>query len=101
MTVIGHNQQNRSVNSLSSTDRQKLRSIIQEMDDSMTRQAAERELQKEILAKMEDELGLDKKLVKKMAKTAHKATFKDEVEENRTFEEFYELVVNGPITKSE
>lgn len=101
MTVVGHNSANRNVNSLSSSDKQKLKGIIQELDDSMTRQAAERELQKEILSKMEDEMGLNKKLVKKLAKTAHRATFKDEVEENRTFEEFYDIVMNGPISNKE
>lgn len=97
MTVIGHNSNMRSVNSLSHTEKVKLRSALQDMDDSLTRVAAERDHQKEILTKMADELGLDKKLVRKMAKTLHRSTFKDDQEENRTFEEFYEIVVNGPI----
>lgn len=97
---IGHNSQPKvsNVNSLSSTDKQKLKNAISEMNDSMTRAAAERELQKEILTKIVDELGLDKKLVRRMAKAYFKSNFTDEVEDNRAFEEFYDVVLNKAIT---
>jgi len=96
MSMVGHNQKNFvSVNSLSENDRKKLKGAIQELNDSMTRAAAERELQKETIINTCEELSLDKKLVRKMGKTYFKANFNTEVEEQKTFEEFYDIVING------
>ena len=96
MSMVGHNQKNFvSVNSLSENDRKKLKGAIQELNDSMTRAAAERELQKETIINTCEELGLDKKLVRKMGKTYFKANFNTEVEEQKTFEEFYDIIING------
>ena len=96
MSMVGHNQKNFvSVNSLSENDRKKLKGAIQELNDSMTRAAAERELQKETIINTCEELILDKKLVRKMGKTYFKANFNTEVEEQKTFEEFYDIVING------
>lgn len=92
---IGHNKSFVSVNSLSPSDKEQLKGVIKELDDSMTRIAAERELQKEAVANIAEKLGLDKKLVKRLAKTHHKANFNQEMEENNTFEEFYRMVING------
>lgn len=95
MAGIGHNQKNYvSVNSLSQTDKDKLKGVIKELNDSMTRVAAEKEFQKEAITKVCDELGLDKKLIRRMAKTYFKANFNDEVEENNTFEDFYTTIMN-------
>ena len=93
--MVGHNRNFVSVNSLSDNDRKKLKGAIQELNDSMTRVAAEKELQKEIITKICDDLGLDKKLVRKMGKTYFKANFNSEVEEQKTFEEFYDIIING------
>ncbi len=92
---IGHNSQAKvsNVNSLSSTDKTKLRNAVQELNDSMTRVAAERELQKEIINKIAEEVGLDKKLVRRLGKAYFKANFNEEVEGNNAFEEFYEGVL--------
>lgn len=92
---IGHNSQPKvtNVNSLSSTDKQKLKGAVQELNDSLTRVAAERDLQKEIINKMAEELGLDKKLIRRLGKTYFKANFSEEVENNTAFEEFYEGVL--------
>jgi len=83
-----------SVTSLSVEDRKKLRNAVQEMSDSMTRIAAERDLQKEILSKIHEDLFLDKKVVRRLAKVYHKANFKDEVEQNDAFETFYNEVLS-------
>jgi hypothetical protein len=83
-----------SVTSLSVEDRKKLRNAVQEMSDSMTRIAAERDLQKEILSKIHEDLSLDKKVVRRLAKVYHKANFKDEVEQNDAFETFYNEVLS-------
>ena len=66
-----------------------------ELNDSMTRMAAERDLQKEAVNNINDALGVDKKLIKRMAKAYYKANYNEEVEENNTFEEFYDTIVSG------
>ena len=91
--MIGHNQQQRSVQGLTEEDRKLLRKAVLEMNDSMTRQGAERELQKETTNEVCDKLGIDKKLFKRMARAYFKANFKDEVQENTDFEEFYSTVM--------
>lgn len=93
MAGIGHNKPFVSVESLSDADRKRLRKAIQEMNDSMTRVAAERELQKETINEVFDELGVDKKLVRRMSKVYYKANFGEEVEENDNFETFYTKVI--------
>lgn len=94
MANIGHNQQPFvSINSLSSEDKKKLKGVIQELNDSLTRVASERDYQKEAIAKLYDELGVDKKIIRRLAKTYFKANFSEEQEGNRQFEEFYDGVM--------
>jgi len=93
MSMIGHNQQQRSVQGLTDEDRKILRKAVLEMNDSMTRVGAERELQKETTNEIADKLGIDKKLFKRMARAYFKANFKEEVQENTDFEEFYTTVM--------
>ncbi len=92
MSMIGHNQQ-RSVQGLTEEDRKTLRKAVLSMNDSMTRVSAERELQKEIINEMCDKLDMDKKLFRRMSRAYFKANFKDEVQENTDFEEFYTTVM--------
>ena len=93
---IGHNQPVFvSINSLSAEDKKKIKGVIMELNDSMTRMSAERELQKEAVNNINDALGVDKKLIKRMAKVYYKANYNEEVEENNTFEEFYDTIVSG------
>jgi hypothetical protein len=91
--MIGHNQQQRSVQGLTEEDRKILRKAVMEMNDSMTRVGAERELQKETTNEVADKLGIDKKLFKRMAKSYFLANYKDVVHENNDFEEFYSAVM--------
>jgi hypothetical protein len=93
MSMMGHNQQNRSVQGLTEEERKQFRKAIMELNDSMTRIGAERELQKEAINELNDKLGIDKKLIRRMAKAYFKANFKDEVQENTDFEEFYTTVM--------
>ena len=93
MSMIGHNQNQRSVQGLTEEDRKILRKAVLEMNDSMTRQGAERELQKETTNEIADKLGIDKKLFKRMSRAYFKANFKEEVQENTDFEEFYTTVM--------
>jgi len=93
MSMIGHNQQQRSVQGLTDEDRKQLRKAVLEMNDSMTRVGAERELQKETTNEVCDKLGIDKKMFRRMSRAYFKANFKDEVQENTDFEEFYSTVM--------
>lgn len=95
MSMIGHNKPHVSINSLSPEDRKKIKGVIMELNDSMTRIAAERDLQKEAVNNLYDSLGVDKKLIKRLAKAYFKANFNEEIEENSTFEDFYSLIVKG------
>ena len=90
MSMIGHNA-TMTVQSLSSDDRKVLRKAIIELNDSLTRANAERDLQKEIIEETNGKLGVDKKLIRRMARAYFKANFNDEVEQNNTFESFYEI----------
>lgn len=93
MSMIGHNQQQRSVQGLTDEDRKRLRKAVMEMNDSLTRIADERELQKDVVNEMADQLGIDKKLFKRMSRAYFKANFNDEVQENTDFEEFYTTIM--------
>lgn len=97
MSMIGHNQQQRSVQGLTEEDRKRMRKAVMEMNDSMTRVVAERELQKETTNDICNNLGIDKKLFKRMSRAYFKANFKDEVQENTDFEEFYTTVMEGTV----
>jgi hypothetical protein len=96
MAGIGHNQPHVGINSLTEADRKKVKKAVMELNDSMTRAASERELQKEIVGTLYDELGLDKKLLKRLARTYFKANYNETIEENNTFEEFYDQIVKAP-----
>lgn len=97
MAGIGHNQQQRSVQGLNEGERKQLRKAVMEMNDSMTRVGAERELQKETTNEICGQLGLDKKLFKRMSRAYFKANFRDEVQENTDFEEFYTAVMEKTV----
>ena len=93
MATIGHNHPTVTINSLSAEDRKKLRGAINELNDSMTRVAAERDLQKQTINDLFDQLGVDKKVVRRMAKAYYRANYNSEVEDNRNFEEFYDTTM--------
>lgn len=86
-----------SVNSLSIEDKKKLKNAVLELNDSMLRVEAERQLQKDISEKVCGEIGVDKPLVREMAKTYFMSNFNDKSERYQTFEEFYSVVINSAI----
>lgn len=96
MSNIGHNKAHVSIHSLSPEDRKKVKNAIQSLNDSMTRAMSEREFQKETINKVFEDIGLDKKTLRRMAKVYFKANFNDEVEENKNFEELYTFIVKDP-----
>lgn len=93
MAGIGHNQNYVSINSLSEAQKKELKEAVQQLNDSMTRAAAERDYQKETVSTISDKTGVDKKIVRRMAKVYFKANYSQEQEENRNFEEFYDGVM--------
>lgn len=96
MSNIGHNKPHVSIHSLSAEDKKKVKNAIQSLNDSMTRAMSEREFQKETINKVFEDIGLDKKTLRRMAKVYFKANFNDEVEENKNFEELYTFIVKDP-----
>lgn len=93
MAGIGHNKPFVSINSLNESQKTELKNAIREMNDSMTRAAAERDFQKETLTNISDKTGVDKKIVRRMAKVYFRSNYAEEQEENRQFEEFYDGVM--------
>tara|TARA_R110000868_G_scaffold124490_12_gene329184 strand:+ start:7794 stop:8042 length:249 start_codon:yes stop_codon:yes gene_type:complete len=77
------------MSNLTTQNKDKLRKSITEIADSLTRIAAERDLQKEIIKKVSEELTIDKKIIRRMAKVYFNANFVQEVELDDEFEETY------------
>ena len=94
-TVVNNHTTN--ISSLNDMERKKLKKAIMEINDSMTRVAAERDLQKEAVVALHDELGVDKKLIRRLSKAYFKANFGQEVEENKAFEESYDLIIKNTV----
>lgn len=93
MTELIEEKTTRNVNSLSQIEKDRLRGAISEMNDSMIRASAERDLQKEIKDNVCKELGLDKKIVGRMAKVYYNSNFASEVEQDQLFQDFYSVVL--------
>lgn len=93
MAGIGHNQNFVSINALTESQKTELKNAIREMNDSMTRAAAERDFQKETLNSISDKTGVNKKIVRRMAKAYFRSNYAEEQEDNRQFEEFYDGVM--------
>jgi len=81
-------------NSLTKEKQEKLKNAVKKIDDSLTRIIAERDHVKSVIEELNDSIGMDKKLIRKLAKTYHKASFKMEKEENETFEVLYDKLYN-------
>jgi arsenate reductase-like glutaredoxin family protein len=83
-----------SVNVLSNpADRDKLLKVIKECSDSMTRISAEKDLIKESVKDICEQLELPKRLVNRMVKVYHKQNYDEEVTVHEQFETLYETVV--------
>jgi DNA-directed RNA polymerase subunit N (RpoN/RPB10) len=90
---IGHNNPFVSVESLTDEEKKKLRGAIMELNNSMTRVAAERDLQKQTIDEIFDQLGVEKKMVRRMSKVYFKSNIREELEENENFEKYYRDVI--------
>lgn len=76
-------------------DRQKIKKMLSEVSDSMTRIAAERDLIKETIKEMSQEFNLSKRHLNRMAKVYHKQNFSREQEEHSEFEDLYTSIVES------
>lgn len=70
-----------------------LKNGMKEMSDVFTMQESQREVIKDILGNLHEELKIPKKLIRKMAKTYHKRNFEEVVAEQEEFELLYEGIV--------
>jgi uncharacterized protein YukE len=68
---------------------------IEEMINSFTRMDAERDLIKQIVAKVKEETTVTPRVFRKMAKVAYKANFAEEVATHEEFEELYQEIISG------
>lgn len=69
-----------------------IRNAIKELDASMIRVKAERDLQKDILQNIQDKVDVPKKYIKKMATIYHKQNLQEVKAENDDLETLYEAV---------
>ena len=90
---IGHNSV--SAQGLTNIQKETLKKSMKELNDSMFRISAERELIKETIEKLHAETGLEKKAIRKMARTYYNANFSEEVSDFERFQELYLTVIGG------
>lgn len=81
----------------SDIEKNKILGCLSEISNSFTRIEGEREQIKEILNKMKEEHGIDKKIARKLAKTYHKRNFEEEVAQQNDFVELWEKVVTKNV----
>jgi hypothetical protein len=74
---------------MTSEEKNIIKDAIKEMVDSMTRTAAERDLQKELVKNVKDTTTVTPKVFRKMARVAFAANFSEEVAVNEEFEQLY------------
>jgi pyruvate/2-oxoglutarate/acetoin dehydrogenase E1 component len=74
-------------------DKKKIRDAVIEMSDSMLRQESERGFQKDVCERIKDEIGLDAKYLKQLARVYHKQNFVEVQSKNEDFETLYEEIV--------
>lgn len=79
---------------MTNQEKEIVQSCIQDMVDSFTRIAAERDLQKSIVAKIKETTTVTPKIFRKMAKTAYASNFVEEVSTNEEFEVLYKEIMN-------
>jgi hypothetical protein len=91
MSTIGNNS---GVLAMSPEDIRKVADAIETLNDSMTRVAAERDLVKETVNKLHEEIGFPKRLLRRLAKTHYNRSFEMDTQENRDFESAYETITS-------
>lgn len=86
---------------LSAPERQKLKVVIKNIVDSLTRIDGEREAIKDMIAGASEEYDIEKKMIRKLATTIHNSNFPEIQSENDDFEYLYESIVEGKNVSTE
>jgi predicted DNA-binding ArsR family transcriptional regulator len=84
-----------SINSLNAEARKTVRKVVEELNDSMVRVQAEKDLQREAINEVGENLNIDKRLIRKIARVYYKANFNKEVADFNDFETYYEMVMKA------
>ena len=79
----------------SEADRKRIKDAMQEISNSFLRQEAEREFVKEALISLEDDVGIPKKYLSKMARIYHKQNMSEIMSEIEDIEALLETVNNA------
>jgi hypothetical protein len=78
---------------MTDNDKKVVKDSLNEMVDSMTRVAAERDLMKEISKQVKENTTVTPKVFRKMARVAYAANFAEEVAVHEEFEQFYKEII--------
>lgn len=76
-------------------DTTKIRNAIKEISNSLTRTEAEHDLIKDILARVEEETGLPKKTLRKVARIWHKQNLIEQEEEFSEVRDLYQVIMEN------
>lgn len=76
-------------------DRVKLKKVLDDVSNMMTMMESERSAITEAINEASKLFNIDKKVLRKIARTYHKQNFNDEVATNETFVEVYEQLTKG------
>lgn len=92
------NQANKGKNILNSPEeRKKFKSALATITHYFRQVDDANEGAKETIADLSAEYGLDKKVIRKMAKTMYNHNYGSMQEENRHFESLYEIIIEGKL----
>lgn len=83
------------IETLTTDNRRKLREAIKQMSDSMVRMDAEKAYQKDVVNRISDDIQIEKKIVRKLARTYYKQNFPVVKQENEDFEASYMTVFSS------
>ena len=75
-------------------DLKKIDVALQQISDSKTRIEAEQEHIKEVVTKINEDFGLEKKLIRQLAKVWHMRNYAEEVTQQEDFQEAYEALTS-------
>lgn len=90
--MVDNDHNHIDVSNFSADGKEKIKKAIIELDNSMTRIDGERDYQKETINNLAEELGVDKKMIRRMARTYHKGNYSEQIIDNEAFESSYQLI---------
>lgn len=99
---MSNKQASKGANILNSPEgRRKLRSLIVDIAAQLQFIADRRETIKEMVDEISEQYGIDKKHIRRMATTYHKANYTEAKKTEESFAAFYELIVEGGLRDDE